>query len=77
MTDVTEIEHCYIGRAGCGCVVAVAVDATYDLGAMVRTAECVAEFIRDGLTIERIPAETFRAKGFPFGHKCGKGRHDR
>ena len=72
-----EIKSCYIGRAKCGCVVAVAAAAMDDWTAIDRTVECLAEFIQDGLAIERIPAKTFRAPGFPFGHKCGKERNAR
>jgi len=74
---MAELNSCYIGRAECGCVVAVAADMMDDSTAIRRTVECLAEFIKDGLTIERIPAETFRAPGFPFGHKCGKERNAR
>jgi hypothetical protein len=42
--------HCYIGRAWCGCVLAI----TTDRGDK-HTAQSVAEFIKDGMTVERIP----------------------
>lgn len=57
-----KIEHSYIGRASCGCVLA----ATVDEGDK-RTAEAVAEFISDGLTIERVTHDYVRAN---FGRNC-------
>lgn len=64
---------CYIGRKKhCGCIVAASVDTdehTHDV------AEDVAEFIRSGLTVERVSLETFRA--YKFGCDHGKPGHDR
>lgn len=42
--------HHYVGRAPCGCVYA----SCYDLGDK-DTARTVAEWIKDGLTVERLP----------------------
>lgn len=42
-------EYSYIGRAWCGCVVAARVDRGDK-----RTADFVAEMIRDGLVVERV-----------------------
>ena len=49
---------CYIGRtACCGNLVAVTVDTP---ASKKHTARDVAQWIRDGLTIERVSLETFR-----------------
>lgn len=58
--------HDYIGRKKCGCVVAAVVDMP---GFEKETAKTVAEFIRDGLTIERIALVDFD-KILPLGCKC-------
>ena len=60
MTLTEKIEqatHCYIGRKACGCVVAVQVDTGADC------AKDICGFIRDGLSIERVP--------LPFVGKLG------
>ena len=56
----------YIGRKSCGCIVAVCADAP---GLEKHTAKSIAEFIRDGLTIERIPI-TELSNYLPIGCKC-------
>lgn len=61
----TGTPEAYIGRAECGCVVAVTVnmaDHPKDV------AKDVAEWIRDGLSIEGHTIEEVRAG--PFGCKC-------
>ncbi len=45
--------HAYIGRKPCGCVVCVCIDA-HDKD----TAKSVAEYIREGLAVERVPFGT-------------------
>ena len=45
----------YIGRKRCGCVVAMVVDLADKV-----TADAVAEFIKDGLVIERVTTEAAR-----------------
>ena len=59
-------DHAYIGRKSCGCVMAVTVDDADDW-----TAENVAEFIRDGLTIERVTGDYVRSLDH-LGCKCEK-----
>ena len=59
--------HVYTGKAKCGCIVAVVADMP-DMPK--ETAKDVAEFIRGGYTVERVPVEDFR--GGPFGCKCAK-----
>lgn len=64
MSDKTKIEWCdatermaYVGRCKCGAIRAAAVDEPkYALD----TAESVAQFIKDGLTVERIKCEDVR-----------------
>jgi hypothetical protein len=53
MDKLKNATHAYIGRKACGCVVAVSVD-TMDK----ETGKSVAEFITDGLTIERVQMRT-------------------
>ena len=47
-----EATHAYIGRKACGCAVAAAVDMPE---LQEETAKSVAEFIKGGLRVERIP----------------------
>jgi hypothetical protein len=61
-------DYSYIGRAACGCVVAVTVDDPTD---RKHTGQRVAEFIVDGLVIERMSAAEFRALPH-FGCTCPK-----
>lgn len=57
--------HSYIGRAACGCVVAVVSDTRDNLRGV---ANAVAEFIRDGLIVERVEHSYVRDN--PFGCHC-------
>jgi hypothetical protein len=50
---INKPTHSYIGRKLCGCVVAVCVDAGDTI-----TANEVAEFIKSGLKVERVPFGT-------------------
>ena len=61
-------DYSYIGRAACGCVVAVTTDDPTD---RKHTGRRVAEFIADGLTIERMSIADFRALPH-FGCTCPK-----
>ena len=45
----------YLGRNPCGCVGILVVDATETAADRSRTAEAIADAIRDGLAIERVP----------------------
>lgn len=49
--------HCYIGRKSCGCVVAVVTDCGDKL-----TADAVAEFVLEGLTLERVSFDVYRSE---------------
>jgi hypothetical protein len=49
---MAEVTHVYFGVKACGCRVAVVVD---DPEYPKDTAKSVAEFIRDGYTVERAP----------------------
>jgi hypothetical protein len=62
-----EKVFCYIGRCkgGCGVIRSAAVDRPKY---KEDTAKFVAEIVRDGMTVERIPVEECRVQ---FGHcKC-------
>jgi len=59
-------EMAYIGRAKCGCIVAV----TCDTETNTLVADDVAEFIRSGLTIEHMDIETFRNGCFGHAQTC-------
>ena len=48
--------HCYVGVACCGCIHSVHVDEGDK-----HTARFVADELRDGLTIERMTIEAFKA----------------
>jgi len=63
--------HEYIGRAKCGCCLSVCVDLG-DSG----TANNVADFIRDGLYVERVTREQFRTEVMrePTFMKCPHGQ---
>lgn len=65
-------EMCYIGRTRCGCIVAASVDTTEHTHDV---ASDVAEFIRSGLTVERMTVEQVRASKFGCDHY--KPGHDR
>ena len=57
----------YIGRKPCGCVVAFTVDSA---GHRRQVARETAQWIRDGLTIERHAVEAVRAMKFGCSHKA-------
>lgn len=60
-----EETHAYIGRMrDCGCFVAATVDSGDK-----RTADNVAEFIEDGLIIERVPMQFVRDNRWGCVHK--------
>ena len=60
---ITKATHDYIGRAPCGCIHA----ATVDCGDK-DTAKTVAEYIRAGLAVERVPHKgKWRDR---FGRNC-------
>lgn len=63
--------HCYIGVKPCGCVVGIVTD-TCDKS----TADYVAGFIRDGLTVERVTFEHYRehVKNSPGFMACPHGQ---
>jgi hypothetical protein len=58
---------CYIGRCKCGAIVAACVDTP---DRKKETAKDVAEFISDGLTVERMSVEDVRAGDWKC--KCPK-----
>jgi hypothetical protein len=49
--------HVYVGRKECGCVIALATDMRDK-----HTGDNVAEFISDGLTVDRVDWETYKEK---------------
>ena len=59
MTKITHrlprAEFVYVGRKSCGCVVGIASDYADKF-----TGRAVAEFITDGLTVERVSLEKYR-----------------
>ncbi len=50
MKPLEQPSHSYLGRKKCGCAVAIVSDC-----GDAYTARTVAGFIKDGLTIERVP----------------------
>ena len=64
---MAEATHAYIGRGKCGCIIAVTTDVP-DM--RKETAADVAEFVRGGLSVERVTLDDFRR--MPFGCKCPK-----
>lgn len=69
MTEkLREATYSYIGRLVCGCVVAAVVD-TQDK----ETGKCVADFVKDGLTIERVEHEYVRQN---LTFRCPHGNND-
>ena len=62
----TGTPEAYVGRAECGCVVAITVNM---LDHKRDVAKTVAEWVRDGLSIEGMTIEAVRSS--PFGCKCG------
>ena len=55
--------YTYIGRKSCGCFVAASVEGTS------HTADNVAEFLRDGLAIERLRTVHVRTLKFGCTHE--------
>lgn len=53
MKNFPPVTHCYIGRLPCGCCVA----SSYDIP---ECAGMVADMIKQGLTVERVPRGTVR-----------------
>ena len=51
--------HCYIGKEKCGCTVAACVDLPQHPN---WTAEAVAEFISEGMEVERVPMDDARLR---------------
>lgn len=49
--------HSYIGRMPCGCVMACVIDMANKM-----TAKAVSDMIQDGMTVERVTMEKFRAE---------------
>lgn len=72
------MSDCYIGRKKCGCAVAaIVIDADNESlagGWRKHVAKTVAEWIRDGLLIERVTAEAVRG-GLLTMCECG-GKKD-
>jgi hypothetical protein len=65
-TQPTVVPGCYVGVLSCGCAVA----ATVDRPEWKRdTARTIAEWIKDGLTVERWTVERVRADLGPCVHK--------
>ena len=52
-------EHAYVGVKKCGCAVAAVVDNPDHAKDVAKE---VADFIKSGLTIERVPVEVVRAR---------------
>ena len=63
---MTDEGMSYIGRAECGCIVACCVDNPFH---KKDTAEALSDFIKDGLTIERVTVQFVREN---FGCKHRK-----
>lgn len=68
MTNLTE-PMAYVGRAACGCVVAVTVD---DPIFTRQTAKEVGKWIRSGLNVERMTVEAARPLITRCPHKESK-----
>lgn len=68
MAAIEAATHVYVGRDKCGCAVAVITDVEHP-NAKKETAKEVADFIKSGLTVERMAITDWRKA--PFGHKCG------
>ena len=63
---MAKYTHAYIGVKDCGCVVAITVDTPQR---PKEVAIDVAEFIENGLHIERLPLDDARTKIKPCIHK--------
>ncbi len=61
---------CYVAFAPCGCLTGASVD---DGQYPKSTAKDVAEWIRDGYSVERKTVEFVRTN--PFGHQFGCSKH--
>jgi hypothetical protein len=68
MSDTT---HVYVGRLACGCMVAARSDTP---GEPKRVAKDVAKFMRQGMTVDRMPLQAFRESTEPFGCTCPPAR---
>lgn len=63
-----QTTHVYVARKKCGCMVA----AVSDMPTFEReTAKDVADFIRDGLAIERMTMAEYKGASGAMGCKCG------
>jgi len=67
----SDIQFAYAGRKPCGCTVAVVVD---DPDFPKDVAKDVSNFIKSGLTIERVPIETVweQLRSCKCGEKGGR-----
>lgn len=70
MDAISAATHVYVGRAKCGCMMTCVLDVQESPKGVMVTAKYVAQFIKKGLTIERMTLAEFRK--IPFGHKCGE-----
>ena len=68
MEAIKTATHVYVGRAECGCAVAVVTDVEHPRGKK-ETAKDVADFLKSGLSIEHMTLDHWRK--IEFGHKCG------
>jgi hypothetical protein len=59
MAGLNGATHAYVGTTACGCVVAGCVDVP---GRERDTARTVAEYVRDGCTVERVPIGDARTR---------------
>ncbi len=70
--EEAAVRPCYIGRYACGCAVtAVVDDPTYKKD----TAKCIAQWIRDGMSVERGTCADTRLSEWPCPGKpdcCSK-----
>lgn len=60
MSDEAEQYDCYIGKLSCGCVVAACVDIPR---CKKETAQDIASWVRDGMTVERVTGKQVRLTG--------------
>jgi hypothetical protein len=63
-----DATHAYVGRRECGCMCAAILDFP---GNEAETGKEVAEFIRDGMKIDRVTVEDVRAN---YAKDCAKCR---
>lgn len=74
--NAREATHCYVGIAACDCRRAVVVDMPDNAK---QTAKTVAEFLREGLRIERMTIEDFRRIGLSLcecAHETRQQAHE-